>query len=270
MNHTKSPQVIAIASGKGGAGKSTLSINLSMALADLGKRVALLDANLELPDIATLLNILPDYTITDLIEGRRSISEIIHHGAKGILFILGKNLPKPMRNLSSAHHFGLVNAFNGLSKKVDTLIIDTAPGINTSTLNFIRASQEILLITHNEPTAIASTNALINTLYRDYNVRKFRIFINKVLNAPEGQKAFNRIYNSNKNTLDLLLNYAGCAHESPSAREAALKHEALYDMLPRSEFAQDIKRLAHAINTWPIRETPTGQIEFFMEALIKQ
>ena len=55
------PQVIVIASGKGGTGKSTLSINLSMALADLGKRVAILDANLELPSIATLLNISPDY-----------------------------------------------------------------------------------------------------------------------------------------------------------------------------------------------------------------
>ena len=76
------PQVIVIASGKGGTGKSTLSINLSMALADLGKRVAILDANLELPSIATLLNISPDYTITDLIEGNSSLREVIYNGPK--------------------------------------------------------------------------------------------------------------------------------------------------------------------------------------------
>lgn len=241
-----------------------------MALADRGKRVALLDANLELPGIATLLNIFPDYTITDLIEGHRSLAEIIHDGPKGIHFILGKNVPKPMRNLTPVHHFGMVNAFNDLSKKVDILIVDTAPGINTSTLDFIRASQEILLVTHNEPIAIASTNALINTLYRDYDIHNFNLFINRTLNAVEGQKTFSKICALNKNNIDLFLNYAGCACESPSARLAALKHKALYDIFPKSEFAKDMKRLAHTINTWPTRETPTGKIEFFMEALIKQ
>ena len=156
------PQVIVIASGKGGTGKSTLSINLSMALADLGKRVAILDANLELPSIATLLNISPDYTITDLIEGNSSLREVIYNGPKGINLILGSSLPKSMKHLSTAHHFGIVNALSTISKELDILVIDTAPGINKCTLNFIRASQEILLVTCSEPTAIASTQALIH------------------------------------------------------------------------------------------------------------
>lgn len=270
MNGTKNPQVIVLASGKGGTGKSTLSINISMALADLGKRVVILDANLELPSIATLLNISPPYTITDLIEGHRSIREVIYNGPKGINLILGSSLPKTMRNLSHAHHFGIVNALNAISKELDILIIDTAPGINKSTLDFIRASQEVLLITNSEPTSLASTNALIQILSIDYGIQHFRILINRAYDEHEGLRAFNAIQKPNANNTDLFLNYSGYIHDHKSARIAASKGQALYEMLPKSEFAQDMKRLAKKIETWPIREIATGEIEFFMEEIIQK
>lgn len=270
MNDTKNPKVIVLASGKGGTGKSTLSINISMALADLGKRVVILDANLELPSLATLLNISPTYTITDLIEGHRSLREIIYNGPKGINLILGSSLPKAMRNLSPAHHFGIVNAFNVISKELDILIVDTAPGLNKSTLNFIRASQEILLVTNSEPTALASTNALISTLNIDYGIQHFRILINRAHDIHEGQKAFNTIQKLNTNNADLFLNYIGYIHEHKSARIAASAGQALYEMFPKSEFAQDMKKIAKKIDTWPIREAPTGEIEFFMEEIIQK
>ncbi len=268
MDDKNPPIVIAIASGKGGTGKSTLSINLSLALADLGRRVAVLDANLELPSIATLLNISPKYTITDLIEGRQSIREVIYNGPQGINLILGSALPKPMRKLSTAHHFGIVNAFDTLSKELDILIVDTAPGINSSTLNFIRASQEILVVTTSEPTAIASSNALIHTLHKSYKLQKFRILMNRVFDIYEGPKAFKTIQNLNIDNVDIFLTYAGHIHEHKSARVAASKGQAIYKTFPKSEFSQDIKKLSQAIQSWPIRETPRGHIEFFMEELI--
>lgn len=269
MDDRKSPQVIAIASGKGGTGKSTLSINISMALADLGRRVAILDANLELPSIATLLNISPPYTITDLLEGRNSIREIIYNGPHGINLILGSSLPKSMRNLSPAHHFGIVNAFNDLAKELDILIVDTAPGINNSTLNFIRASQDILLITTSEPTAIASTNALINTLHTTYGLQNFKILFNMTNGIHERKNAFNTLQRMNNN-IGIFLTCAGHVHEHKSARITACKGRILYEMFPKSEFTQDIKKLAQFIESWPLRETPSGNIEFFMDELINR
>ena len=268
MDDRKNPQVIVIASGKGGTGKSTLSINISMALAELGRRVAILDANLELPSIATLLNISPPYTITDLLEGRSSIREVIYNGPHGINLILGSSLPKSMRNLSPAHHFGIVNAFNALAKELDILIIDTAPGINNSTLNFIRASQDILLVTTNEPTAIASTNALINTLHSAYGLHNFKLLFNMTNNMHEGKKAFNTLQKLNNNNIGIFLTYAGHVHEHKSARIAASKGRILYEMFPKSDFTQDMKKLAQHIESWPLRETPSGNIEFFMDELI--
>lgn len=269
MNSIKSPQVIVIASGKGGTGKSTVAINLSMALTERGKRVTLLDANLELPSIATLLNMSPAYTLTDLIEGRRALHEITFTGPRGINFILGSTVTKPITNLSPAHHFGIVNAFNTIAGEVDILIVDTAPGINKSVFNFIRASQDILLVTHSEPTALASTNALINALHLDYDLQNFRILINKASNRYEGRAVFEKLLKMNVHRTDLLLSYAGHVLDIKSARRAALKGQALLDLYPTSEFAHDIRRLARTINRWPVRDTPTGHIEFFMESLIK-
>lgn len=269
MDDKNTPLVIAIASGKGGTGKSTLSISLAMALADLGRRVAVLDANFELPSIATLLNICPTYTITDLIEGRQSIRDVIYNGPQGINFILGSILPKPMRKLSAAHHFGIVNAFDTISKELDILIVDTAPGVNSSTLNFVRASQEVLVVTTSEPAAIASANALINTLHRSYNLQKFRILINRVYDAYEGPKAFKTLEKLNFSNIEIFLTYAGHIHEHKSARNAASKGQAIYKMFPKSEFSQDMKTLSQTIDTWPVRETPRGHIEFFMDELIE-
>ena len=268
MDDNPPPLVIAIASGKGGTGKSTLSINSSMALADLGRRVAVLDANLELPSIATLMNVSPSYTITDLIEGSRSIREVIYNGPQGINFILGSSLSKPMRKLSTAHHFGIVNAFDAISKELDILIVDTAPGINSSTLNFIRASQEVLIVTTSEPAAIASANSLIHTLHRNYSLQKYRILINRVFDIYEGPKAFETMQILNINNNEIFLTYAGHIREHKSARVAASKGKAIYKMFPKSEFSQDMKTLSQTIDTWPIRETPRGHIEFFMDELI--
>ena len=268
MDDKNPPLVIAIASGKGGTGKSTLSISLAMALADLGRRVAVLDANLELPCIATLLNISPTYTLTDLIEGRQSIREVICNGPQGINLILGSSLPKPARKLSSAHHYGIVNAFDTISKELDILIVDTAPGINSASLNFIRASQEVLIVTTSEPTSIASANTLINILHKSYNLQKFRILINRVLDTYEGPKAFKTLEKLNLNNIEIFLSYAGHIHEHKSARIAANKGQAIYKMFPKSEFSHDIKKLSQAIETWPTRVNPRGHIEFFMEELI--
>ena len=268
MDDKNPPLVIAIASGKGGTGKSTLSISLAMALADLGRRVAVLDANLELPSIATLLNISPTYTLTDLIEGRQSIREVICNGPQGINLILGSSLPKPAGKLSSAHHFGIVNAFDTISKELDILIVDTAPGINSASLNFIRASQEVLIVTTSEPTSIASANTLINILHKSYNLQKFRILINRVFDTYEGPKAFKTLEKLNFNNIEIFLSYAGHIHEHKSARIAASKGQAIYKMFPKSEFSHDIKKLSQAIETWPIRINPRGHIEFFMEELI--
>lgn len=268
MDDKKPPLVIAIASGKGGTGKSTLSISLAMALSDLGRRVAVLDANLELPSIATLLNVSPAYTITDLVEGRRSIREVINNGPQGINLILGCSLPKPIRKSSSAHHFGIVNAFNSVSNELDILIVDTAPGISNATLDFIWASQEVLVVTTSEPTSIVSANALINTLHRNYKLQSFRILVNRVCDIYEGPRAFKEIQDFNFDNTEIFLNYCGYIHENKFARTAVRKGQSLYKKFPKSEFSQDVRRVSKLIEAWPLRTAPRGHIEFFLDELI--
>lgn len=92
--------------------------------------------------------------------------------------------------------------------------------------------------------------------------------MNRVFDIYEGPKAFKTIQNLNIDNVDIFLTYAGHIHEHKSARVAASKGQAIYKTFPKSEFSQDIKKLSQAIQSWPIRETPRGHIEFFMEELI--
>lgn len=269
MDDRINPLVISLVSGKGGTGKSTIAINLAMALANTGKRIFILDANFELPSIATLLNINPTYNITDLIEGRKSIREVVYNGPHGINLILGCNKYLPIKNLSSAQHFGIVNAFNSISKEIDILIVDTAPGINNSTINFALASQVILVATTGEPTALAGANALINTLNISHSVNKFKIIINRVHDEYEGLKAFKKLQNLNTNNPEILLNYTGHIHEHNFAHIAANKAQFLYKNSPKSEFSQDIKKLSQQIDLWPQQETLRGHIEFFVDHIVE-
>lgn len=262
------PQAIAIASGKGGTGKSTISVNLSMALSELGKKVAILDANLELPSIQALLSIRPAYTIADLITGKCSMRKVVRRGPGGIDLILGNPLAAGMNNLTSVHHLGIVNACDAIASEVDVLVVDTAPGIGRGALNFISASHQVLLVTCSDPVALSSTNALIKTLNKDFRIINFHIVLNRVLTVREGQRAFKTLEEMNIDCLDIHLDYSGCILEDEAVRKAAAKGRAAFEMFPRSNFSLSLKKIARTISYWQPPNTPSGSIKFFFEHFV--
>ena len=205
MKKKHSVQVLAITGGKGGTGKSTLAINLSIALATLGQRVVLLDGNLELPCIDTLLNIRPPRTLSNLIEGNCTLTELLHTGPRGINLILGTPYSKTMHGLLTAHHVGIINSFNEIQTEVDVLVVDTASGANDSVLNFTRAAHEVLVVICNEPASILNAHALIYTLNNQYKIRKFRVISNRTYSPVEGRDAFSKLLALTSCNVDLSL-----------------------------------------------------------------
>ncbi|MFJ2331592.1 MinD/ParA family ATP-binding protein [Pseudomonas helleri] len=268
MKKKHSVQVIAITGGKGGTGKSTLAINLSIALATLGQRVALLDGNLELPCIDTLLNIRPQRTLSNLIEGNCTLTEILHTGPRGINLILGSPYSKTMHGLLTAHHVGIINAFNEIQTEVDVLVVDTASGANDSVLNFTHAAHEVLVVICNEPASILNAHALIYTLNNQYKIRKFRVISNRTYSPMEGRDAFSKLLALTSCNVDLSLMYVGNLPEDLAVRYAAHKRRAVYEISPRSKFSRELEAIAKKISRWPLHTTPRGHIEFFMDSLI--
>jgi flagellar biosynthesis protein FlhG len=270
MDDVNTVQVIAVTGGKGGVGKTTVAVNLSLALAKLGRRVVLLDGDLGLGNIDVLLGLSLKYTLADLIDGRCELSEVLLGGPGGVRIVPAASGFPNMAHLSPAQHAGLIQAFSEISDSLDVLVIDTAAGIGSSVVGLVRAAQEALLVVCDEPTSITDAYALIKLLNRDYGMDRFRILVNMAHNSQEGRALFVKLTKITDHFLDIALQYAGAVPYDECARRAAQSQRAVYEYYPRSKCAQAFHNIAVKVSTWPLATIPRGHIEFFVEQLVKK
>ncbi len=187
MNQPHPVQVIAVTGGKGGVGKSNVSINLSLALAELGRRVILMDADLGLANIDVLLGITSSRNIGDVLAGTCTLREVLVDGPGGIRIVPASSGTQHLTQLGALEHAGLINAFSELGDQLDVLIIDTAAGISEQVISFLRAAQEVLVVVCDEPTSITDAYALIKVMNKQHQVLRFRVLANQVRSEQEGR-----------------------------------------------------------------------------------
>lgn len=262
-------QVIAVTGGKGGVGKTSVSINLAVALAQMGRRVALLDADLGLANIDVLLGLKAKHTLEDVLAGTHSLPEIMLTGPGGIRIIPASSGTQRMAQLGAMEHAGLIHAFSELSEQLDVLIIDTAAGIADSVVSFVRAANEVLVVVCDEPSSITDAYALIKLLNRDYGVTRFRVLASMTRSTQEGQGLFNKLLQVSERFLDATLQYVGCIPFDESLRKAIQRQRAAVEMSPRSKAALAFQNLAEKVDKWPLPSTPRGHLEFFVERLVR-
>ena len=152
-------QVIAVTGGKGGVGKTNVSVNLSLALADLGRRVMLLDADLGLANVDVLLGLTAKRTLADVINGECDLRDVLLQGPGGIRIVPAASGTQSMVQLSPMQHAGLIQAFSEISDNLDVLVIDTAAGIGDSVVSFVRAAQEVIVVVCDEPASVTDAYA---------------------------------------------------------------------------------------------------------------
>ncbi|MCK5121548.1 MAG: MinD/ParA family protein, partial [Methylococcales bacterium] len=195
MNQTKAKpvRVIAITSGKGGVGKTNVSVNLGVALSKMGRRVALLDADMGLANVDILLGLSPKFNLSHVLQGEKTLDEIMLTGPAGLKVIPASSGVQHMSELSSMEQAGVIRAFSEIDKDLDVLIVDTAAGISSSVVNFARACQEIIVVVCDEPTSLTDAYAYIKLLNRDYGLSKFHIITNMVESPQQGQQLFTKL-----------------------------------------------------------------------------
>ena len=262
-------QVIAVSGGKGGVGKSNVSVNLGIALAQMGRRVVLLDADLGLANIDVLLGITANRNIQDVIAGECDLRDVLVNGPGGIKIVPASSGTQRMTQLSNLEHAGLINAFSELGDQIDVLIVDTAAGISESVVSFLRASQELLLVVCDEPTSITDAYARIKVMNRDYGTNRFRILANQVRNEQEGRHLFEKLTRVTERFLDVALQYVGMVPYDEAVKKAVQRQRAVLDAYPRAKASLAIKSLAEKVDSWPLPSSPRGHLEFFVERLVE-
>ena len=262
-------RVIAVTGGKGGIGKTNVSVNLSMGLAALGRQVVLLDADLGLANVDLLLGVEPARTLADVMAGECSLRDVLVKGPGGIRIVPAASGVRSMASLSSQQHSGLIQAFSELDNEVDVLVVDTAAGISDSVTSFVNAAQEVLVVVCDEPASITDAYALIKVLNRDLGMFKFNVLTNMVSSETEARRLFNKLSAVADHFLDVALRFAGAIPYDDMLRKAVKKRQPVLTAYPGSGSARAFKALAKEIDGWPLPKAASGKLEFFVERLLQ-
>lgn len=262
-------QVIAVTSGKGGVGKTNVSVNLAVSLAELGRRVMLLDADLGLANVDVMLGLHPKLNLSHVMKGECALDEVIVEGPNGVRIVPAASGLKDMAEMSPAEHAGLVRAFGEVGGNIDTLIVDTAAGISDSVISFSRASQEVLVVVCDEPASITDAYALIKLLSREYGQQRFRVLANMTHSPGEGKELFNKITRVTDRFLEVTLDYLGAVPHDPYVRKAVQRQRAVVELYPSCKASQAFKQMARVADNWPRAKAADGHLQFFFERLVK-
>jgi len=268
MASPKPVQVIAVTSGKGGVGKTNISVNLATAIGLSGKRVLLFDADLGLANVDVVLGLQPKRNLSHVINGECGLDEILLDGPAGMKIVPASSGTKQMAELSSAEHAGVIRAFSELGDDLDVMIVDTAAGIADGVVSFTQAAQHVILVVCDEPASITDAYAMIKVLSREHGIRDFRVLANMAQTAHHGRTLFNKISTVAERFLDVNLDYMGAVPFDEQLRKAVQKQNAVVEAFPRSRSALAFRNLAEETGRWPAPNGPRGNLEFFVERLL--
>ncbi|WP_077286352.1 MinD/ParA family protein [Cognaticolwellia aestuarii] len=262
-------KVIAVSGGKGGVGKTNVSLNTAISLAKLGKRVLVLDADLGLANVDVMLGLRVQRNLSHVLSGECELDDIIIQGPAGINIIPATSGTQSMVDLTPSEHAGLIRAFSDMQTKFDILIVDTAAGISDMVLSFCRASQDVLLVVCDEPTSITDCYALMKLLSRDHGLFKFKVVANMVRSPKEGQQLFAKLSKVTDRFLDVTLELVAVVPYDENIRKSVRKQQAIVEAFPDSPASVSLKSLAKNIISWPVPKQASGHLEFFIEQLLE-
>ena len=226
--------VLAVTSGKGGVGKTNVTINVAIAMARLGLRVGVLDADFGLGNIDVLLGIAPGAHVGHLVAGEKKLSDVVVRGPHGITIIPASSGLQSMTSLSGLQRDRLLAALDLACRDLDFLLIDTAAGISDNVMEMLKLAERVVLVTSLEPSAIVDAYALTKVLTGADATKEIGVVVNGVHTAEEAGLAFRQIETAVRRFLKRSVAYYGHITDDPAVRESVLVQRAIVDHLPQS------------------------------------
>lgn len=252
-------RVITITSGKGGVGKSSISINLAIELKKLGKQVIILDADFGLANIEVMLGIRPKYSLADLMYRGKSVRDIITKGPMEVGFISGGSGIKELINLSKEQIIYLTKKLYELDELADIIIVDTGAGISDSVMEFVTVSSEVLLVATPEPTSITDAYALLKTLNKkeEFTTENtvIKMVSNRIDNYREGKELFEKLSIVVNKFLKIKLEFLGAIPQDNNISKAVMQQKPITLVYPKSPASMAIMELANLLVEDTIMET---------------
>lgn len=266
QTNNKFVRTIAVASGKGGVGKTNITAGLAIAMSKLGKKVMIVDADLGLSNINILLNKHAKYNIKQLLDGEFSLSDILIDGPHNIKILPAGEGVQELTHLDEFQRLKLIEAFDSYPGDLDVMLVDISAGISENVTFFCSAAQDIIIVTTPEPTAWVDAYHLIKVLYTEYQENKFHVLVNAVKNEAEAREVFTTLTNAADRFLSIGLDYLGYLPYDENVKHAVCAQRSFIDMFPKKFISKCVHELAANILNQP--ERVKGTVQFFIGNLL--
>lgn len=260
-------RVITVTSGKGGVGKTNFTVNLALALSNIGQKVLVIDADLGMANVDVVLGCSAPYNMLHLLDEGHKLSDIIIDGPRGIKFMSGGSGIYQLANLNDAQLQQLVNQITLFDNWADIILVDTGAGLSRSVLNFVMAADEVIIITTPEPTAITDAYAMMKAYSGHNGVAPLRLVVNRVMETDEGQLVVDKLIKVAMRFLGVAISNLGFVYEDRNMVKAVKNQTPLLLAFPDSISARCIEHIAHRLLYGEEIPQPRGIKGFFNKFL---
>ena len=240
-------EIIGVASGKGGVGKTTVSVNLALALSRQKKKVVLIDADLGLANTQITLGINAPFNISDVIAGRKEVSEVAVNVDDNLILVPGASGNKEMANLNPLQTQSLLQGVFDSFKDIELVIIDMAAGLSDSCMTFFRACDLKIIVAQDEPASLADAYGLIKLQHIEQRMSDILLLPNRVSNQTDGRTLFNKLNGVCMRFLEEPIKYVQSIQEDQALLLASRKRQNLFEDYPNSRAVKDFNSLAETI-----------------------
>jgi flagellar biosynthesis protein FlhG len=266
-----SPLVFSVTSGKGGVGKTNISVNLAYHLAQRGEREVLLDADLGLANVDVVLGLTPKLNLFHLFHEGMTLADVLCDTPYGFKILPASSGVSEMLSLSTGQKLDLLEAMDYLEDQIDYLIVDTGAGINDNVLYFNMAAQERLVIMTTEPTSLTDAYALVKVLKLNHSVERFRVLVNMAPSLKAAKEVFTRLYEACEHFLDgVSLDLVGFIPQDPVVKKAVINQTPYSRFQAFCPASLATAEAAKKIQTWRGPTNLDGNIKFFWKKLLFQ
>jgi len=263
-------KVFAVTSGKGGVGKTNISANLATLLAKAGKRVLVIDADLGLANVEIVLGLKPRYHLGDLLDGGRSIEEVLVQGPHGISLLPAGSGVQSLTQLDDDAKMRLVTALDQIEDLFDIVIIDSGAGIGQNVLFFVGAAQEAILVVNPEPTSLVDAYAVVKVLSQQAGVHNFSVIVNPVVDELAARGIFRKLTAVTSRFLNARMRHLGYMPRDENFHRAIMLQRPIVDLYPSSPASRALADIAgRLLDGAPDTKLDSG-LKFMWQRLLRE
>lgn len=259
----KPVKVITIASGKGGVGKTSIAVNLAIALSMLGQRVLVVDADFGLANVDVMLGVTARYNLGHLLKGEKSLYDIIQEGHKGVRFISGGSGVFELLEMDEFQLKVIMHNLLKLRDPADIILFDAGAGINDNVIELVAASNETIVVATPEPTSILDAYALIKTISKKEGPHNIRLIMNKSETKREAETAIRGFTEVIYRHLGIEVESLGYVLYDHNVVESIKRQTPVMISHPDSATAKDILHIGKKLLDIPNQPAPTGRLAKF-------